>query len=163
MTQNSILNAIAKIFTTFCLDFKSNMFMWLLIQFNPTDGGCGLAVCQEPCFLLKSIPMASTSNRPSSILSGGCSQWNEWLLDAPRVLSSMATRVKEHGQRALPKGCELNSVNSNYTFNRLFANIYSSQTIFGDSKEIWLHLTFRQNTWTVLSFYVCMSSSLTYL
>lgn len=53
----------------------------------------------------------------------------EWLLDAPHVLSSLATRMKEHGQKALPEGCELNSVNSNDTFDMLFTNIYSSQTI----------------------------------
>lgn len=93
-------------------------------------------------------------------LSGGYSQWNEWLLDAPHVLSSVATRVKEHGQKALPEGCELNSVNSNYTFNILFANIYSSQTIFGDSKEVWLHLSFRQTPGQFFLFMFVMSSSL---
>lgn len=106
--------------------------------------------------------MASTSNCPSSIhmacgLSGGFSQWNEWLLDAPHVLSSVATRVKEHGQKALPEGCELNSVNSNYTFNILFADIYSSK--FGDSKEVWLHLSKHLGS----SFLLCLYVVLTYL
>lgn len=96
MSKNSVSNAIAKIFTIVCLDFILSMFMQLLIQFNPTDGDCGLAACQELCQLFKSSPMASMNNCPNNIHIAYTLrvQSGEWLLGACVLNSTIGNTCK---------------------------------------------------------------------